>query len=42
MPKLMIAAARNTPMLADAFIQVLEDASIKTVMLEPRVINIIE
>jgi hypothetical protein len=29
-------------MLADAFIQVLEDASIKTVLLEPRVINIIE
>jgi ribonuclease HI len=35
-------AAHNTPMLADVFFQVLEDASVKTVMPEPRVINIIE
>jgi hypothetical protein len=36
------AAARNTPMPTDVFFQVLEDASAKTVMLEPRVTNIIE
>jgi hypothetical protein len=36
------AAARNTLMSADVFFQVLEDALVKTVMPEPRVINIIE
>jgi hypothetical protein len=36
------ATARNTPMSADVFFQVLEDASVKTIPLEPRVINIIE
>jgi hypothetical protein len=36
------AAIRNTPMPADVFFQVLEDASIKTVPPEPRVFNIIE
>jgi ribonuclease HI len=35
-------AARNTPMPTDIFFHVLEDASIKTVPPEPRVINIIE
>jgi hypothetical protein len=29
-------------MLVDVFFQVIEDASIKTVLLEPRLINIIE
>jgi hypothetical protein len=36
------AVAHNTPMLADIYFQVLEDASVKTVPPEPRVINIIE
>jgi hypothetical protein len=36
------AIACNTPMPADVFFHVLEDASIKTVLPEPRVINIIE
>jgi hypothetical protein len=36
------AAARNTPMPTDVLFQVLEDASVKTVLPEPRVINIIE
>jgi hypothetical protein len=35
-------AARKTPMSADVFFQVLEDASVKIVLPEPRVINIIE
>jgi UV DNA damage repair endonuclease len=34
--------ARNTPMSADVFFQVLEDGSVKIVLPEPRVINIIE
>jgi hypothetical protein len=36
------AVARNIPMPTDVFFQVLEDASVKIVLLEPRVINIIE
>jgi hypothetical protein len=36
------AAAHNTPMSANVFFQVLEEASVKTVLPEPRVINIIE
>jgi hypothetical protein len=40
--KLAKAATGNTPMLADVFFQVLEDASVKTIPPEPRVINIIE
>jgi hypothetical protein len=36
------AAAHNSPMSADIFFQVLEDALVKTVLPEPRVINIIE
>jgi hypothetical protein len=36
------AVARNTPMPPDRFYQVLEDASVKTVLLEPRLINIIK
>jgi ribonuclease HI len=36
------AAACNTPIPIDVFFQVLEDASVKTVPPEPRVINIIE
>jgi hypothetical protein len=39
---LVKAATRNTPMPVDVFFQVLEDASVKTVLPEPRVINIIE
>jgi hypothetical protein len=35
-------AARNTPMPADVFFQVLKDTSVKTVPPEPRVISIIE
>jgi ribonuclease HI len=35
-------ATRSTPMPADVFFQVLKDASVKTVLLEPRLINIIE
>jgi hypothetical protein len=35
-------AARNTQMLVDVFFQVLEDASVKIVLPEPRAINIIE
>jgi hypothetical protein len=36
------AAARNTPMPADLFFQVLQDALIKMVPPKPRAINIIE
>jgi hypothetical protein len=36
------AAAHNTPLLADVFFQVISDASIKPVELEPRVINLIQ
>jgi hypothetical protein len=36
------AAARNTSMPANIFFQVLEDASVKTIPSETRVINIIE
>jgi hypothetical protein len=39
---LVKAATRNIPMPADVFFQVLEDASVKIVLPEPRVINIIE
>jgi hypothetical protein len=35
------AVARNTPLPADVFLQVILDASIKTVEPEPRVINVI-
>jgi ribonuclease HI len=34
--------ARNTPLLADVLFQVLEDASVKTALQEPRIINIVE
>jgi hypothetical protein len=40
--QLVKATAHNTPMPTDVFFQVVEDASIKTVSLEPRVINIIK
>jgi hypothetical protein len=36
------ATARNTPMSADVFFQVLEDTSVKTVLPLPKVINIME
>jgi hypothetical protein len=39
--ELVKAAAHNTPLPADAFLQVISDASIKTVEPEPRVINLI-
>jgi hypothetical protein len=39
---LVKVAAHNTAMPVDVFFQVLEDASVKTVLPEPRVINIIE
>jgi hypothetical protein len=35
------AAARNTPLLADAFLQTISDASIKMFEPKPKVINII-
>jgi hypothetical protein len=35
-------ADHNTPLAADVFFQVIEDASIKTIESEPRLINIIE
>jgi hypothetical protein len=34
--------ARNTPLPADVFFQVVPDASIKTVEPEPRIINLID
>jgi hypothetical protein len=36
------AAARNTLMPVDVFFHVLQDASVKTILSEPRVINIIK
>jgi ribonuclease HI len=39
---LVKVAARNTPLPANIFFQVISDASIKTVEAEPRVINLIE
>jgi hypothetical protein len=39
--ELVKAAARNTPLLVDEFLQVISDASIKIVEPEPRVINLI-
>jgi hypothetical protein len=36
------AAAHNTPLPADVFLQIISNASIKTVESEPRVINIIQ
>jgi hypothetical protein len=36
------AAAHNTLMPPDVFYQILEDASVKTVLLEPKLVNIIE
>jgi hypothetical protein len=40
--ELMKVATRNTPLPADVFLQVISDASIKTVEPEPRVINLIQ
>jgi hypothetical protein len=40
--ELVKAAARNMPLSADVFFQVVPDASIKTVEPEPRLINLIE
>jgi hypothetical protein len=40
--ELVKAVTRNTPMSANVFFQVLKDASVKTVLSEPRVISIIE
>jgi hypothetical protein len=39
--ELMKAAARNTPLPTDVFLQTISDALIKTIESEPRVINII-
>jgi hypothetical protein len=36
------AAAHNTPLPADVFLQVISNASVKTIELEPRVINLIQ
>jgi hypothetical protein len=36
------AIARNTPMPTNVFFEVIEDASVKTIVLKPRLINIIE
>jgi hypothetical protein len=35
------AVARNTPLPVDVFLQIISDASIKIIKLEPKVINII-
>jgi hypothetical protein len=35
-------AAHNTPLPADVFLQIISDASIKTIKPEPRVINVIQ
>jgi hypothetical protein len=35
-------AAHNTPLPADVFLQIISDASIKTIEPEPRIINIIK
>jgi hypothetical protein len=35
------AVARNTPLPVDVFLQIISDASIKTIKPEPKVINII-
>jgi ribonuclease HI len=40
--ELVKVIACNSPMHADVFFQVIEDASVKTVLPEPRIINIIE
>jgi hypothetical protein len=40
--ELMKAAARNTPLPADVFLQVISDGSIKAVELEPKTINLIQ
>jgi hypothetical protein len=40
--KLAKAAAHNTPLLVDIFLQIISDASIKTIESEPKVINIIQ
>jgi hypothetical protein len=36
------AAARNTPLPVDVFLHTISDASIKTIEMEPKVINIIQ
>jgi hypothetical protein len=38
----MWVAAHNKPLFVDVFFQVIEDASVKTVEPEPRLINVIE
>jgi hypothetical protein len=40
--ELAMAAARNTPLHANVFFQVILDASIKIVETEPRVVNLID
>jgi hypothetical protein len=40
--ELVKVVARNTPLPADVFLQVISDTSIKTVEPEPRVINLIQ
>jgi hypothetical protein len=40
--ELVKATTRNTPLLADVFLQVISDASIKIVEPEPKMINLIE
>jgi hypothetical protein len=40
--KLAKVVARNTPLLTDVFFQVIEDALVKTVEPEPKIINAIE
>jgi hypothetical protein len=40
--ELMKAAAHNTPLPTDVFLQTISDALIKTIESEPRVINIIQ
>jgi hypothetical protein len=40
--ELVKVAACNTPLLTDVFFHVMEDASVKTIESEPRLINVIE
>jgi hypothetical protein len=40
--ELVKAAAHNTPLLVDVFLQIITDTPIKTIEPEPRVINIIQ
>jgi hypothetical protein len=40
--ELVKAAAHNTPLPVDVFLQIISDVSIKLIELEPRIINVIQ